>query len=244
MRIAFYDIESAPNLCYTWGLHNQFIAPIRVKDSQRMMSWALKYSDSDKVHYADERKGHREMIEALYGMLGKADAVCHYNGVSFDNKMLNAALVQYGLHPLPPAKQIDLLKVVKKHFRFPSNKLEYVAPALGCGSKVKHAGFDLWLRCMAGENKAFKELKEYNTQDVLLLEQLYGRLLPWINSHPNKSLEAGMPCCTNCGSHNLQRRGYHVTKTARYARLACQDCGTWMRQRAAEASPKEILIGL
>jgi hypothetical protein len=244
LKLAFYDVESLPNTCYTWGLHNQFIAPSQIKSPQRIMSWALKYSDGKKMHYADERKGHREMIEHLYELLSEADAVCHYNGQSFDNKMLNTELVKYALAPLPPAKQIDLLKVVKKNFRLPSNKLEYVAPALGCGQKIKHAGFDLWVRCMAGENKAFRELKEYNCQDVLLLEELYAKLLPWIGSHPSFSLESGKPVCTNCGSDKTQHRGYHTTKTGKYRRLQCTACGHWQRSRIAEPTEKDILVSL
>jgi hypothetical protein len=63
---------------------------------------------------------------------------------------------------------------------FPSNKLDYVAQKLDVGAKVKHSGFSLWLRCMDGDKKAWKEMKEYQIQDVNLLVDLYDILLPWL----------------------------------------------------------------
>jgi len=48
------------------------------------------------------------------------------------------------------------------------------------GAKVKHSGFELWIKCMAGDAKAWKEMKEYQIQDVNLLIDLYEKLRPWI----------------------------------------------------------------
>jgi len=82
----------------------------------------------------------------------------------------------------PPSvvKDLDLMSIVKANFRFPSNKLDYVAQALGVGSKVKHSGFDLWIGCMAGKESSWREMKKYQIQDVVLLEELYQVLLPWL----------------------------------------------------------------
>ncbi len=38
---------------------------------------------------------------------------------------------------------------------------------------------------------AWKVMEKYNKQDVLLLEKVYDRLLPWIKSHPNHHLFNG-----------------------------------------------------
>ena len=72
------------------------------------------------------------------------------------------------------------MSVTKANFMFPSNKLDYVAQKLGVGAKVKHSGFKLWLECMAGNKKSWKEMKEYQIQDVNLLLDLYDLLLPWL----------------------------------------------------------------
>jgi hypothetical protein len=81
--------------------------------------------------------------------------------------------------PPSPVKDLDLMSITKANFLFPSNKLDYVAQKLGVGAKVKHSGFKLWLRCMEGDDKAWKEMKTYQIQDVNLLAELYDVLLPW-----------------------------------------------------------------
>jgi hypothetical protein len=55
-----------------------------------------------------------------------------------------------------------------------------VAQKLGVGAKVKHSGFQLWIDCMAGNDKAWREMKKYQIQDVELLDNLYNVLLPWL----------------------------------------------------------------
>jgi hypothetical protein len=80
------------------------------------------------------------------------------------------------------------LKVVRQHFRFPSNKLDYVAQELGLGSKEKHEGFELWVKCMQRDLAAWQKMEKYNIQDVILLEKLYTTLLPWIISTPSRGI--------------------------------------------------------
>jgi DNA-directed RNA polymerase subunit RPC12/RpoP len=86
---------------------------------------------------------------------------------------------------------------------------------------------------MDNDAAAWKLMEKYNKQDVILLEKLYDRLLPWIDGHPNHGLyeESDTMVCTNCGSKHLQRRGLQHSLTASYQRYQCQDCGTWMRGR-------------
>ncbi len=133
--------------------------------------------------------------------------------------------------PPVPYSQVDLLNVARQQFKFPSNKLDYVAQALGLGSKTSHTGFDLWVRCMAGEDKAWSLMRKYNKQDVVLTEKLYDKLLPWIKSHPSVPLHDGNrnDACTNCGSEDLKRDGYAMTNVGKYQRYQCRDCGKYLR---------------
>jgi len=81
------------------------------------------------------------------------------------------------------------MSVVKANFKFPSNKLDYVAQALGVGSKFKHSGFDLWIGCMEGNGKSWAEMKKYQIQDVVLLEELYQVLVPWLPGASSVSIK-------------------------------------------------------
>ena len=187
------------------------------------------------MEYIDERDGHEAMIQRAWELLDEADWIIHYNGKRFDIPTLNKEFIQYGMLPPSPYKQIDLLQTAKKQFRFPSNKLDYVAGALGLGSKVEHQGFSLWVDCMNGCDKAWRKMKKYNIQDTKLLETLYDRLLPWIPQHPNYALYTDEPIgdhvCPACGGTHLQKRGFAYTNVSKFQRYQCTDCGKWSRAR-------------
>jgi hypothetical protein len=172
------------------------------------------------------------MLRKIHDLISEADAVVHYNGTRFDIPVLNKEFLLQHLAPPAPYKQIDLLRVVRKEFRFPSNKLDYIAQRLGLGKKTDHEGYQLWVKCMNKDPAAWKVMEKYNKQDVVLLEKVYDRLLPWIKSHPNHNLYGG-DGCPNCGSHRLQKRGFSYTTTGTFQRFQCTNCGSWSKSTKA-----------
>jgi hypothetical protein len=91
----------------------------------------------------------------------------------------------------------------------------------------------LWVKVMAGDEKAWDRFRRYNLQDVHLLIDLYNVMLPWIQGHPNVSLYGGKGC-PKCGSRDVQRRGYRTTTVGRYQRFHCQTCGAWATSGKSE----------
>lgn len=170
-----------------------------------------------------------DMLEGIHKLLDEADVVVHYNGIKFDIPTLNKEFIKHDMTPPAPYKQIDLLRVARREFRFQSNKLGYVAEHLGVGQKVKHEGFKLWVDCMNGDDKAWRKMEKYNKGDVIVLEGVYEKMLPWIRNHPNVGLYDKNASCTSCGSNKYQQRGVARTKTVTYQRYQCSDCGTWFK---------------
>lgn len=234
-KILHIDIETSPNQAFVWGLFKQNVGLSQIVDTSRTMCFAAKWHGKSPVIYHDEQNGnHRAMIQEAWDLLDEADWVVHYNGKRFDIPTLYKEFVQYGMAPPSPFKQIDLLQTAKKQFRFPSNKLDYVAQALGLGAKVKHEGFQLWVDCMNGCPKAWKRMKRYNVQDTKLLETLYERLLPWIPQHPNAALyqdDLDTPVCPACGGTHRQKRGFAYTNVSKFQQYQCQSCFKWYRGR-------------
>lgn len=231
MKILLLDIETAPHLARVWGLWQQNVSLNQLLESGYTLCWAAKWLGEKEVHFASIKSvGKKRMVKQIYQMVCEADAVVHYNGNKFDMPTLNRDFLLEGLAPPPPSHQLDLLRVVKSRFRFPSNKLDYVAQTLGLGKKATHEGFELWLKCMNGDEKAWAVMEKYNRQDVVLLEKLYERLKPWIKNHPNHSLHADEPdCCPKCGSESYQRRGVFRGATTVYRRFQCLKCQGWFR---------------
>lgn len=230
MKTLLLDIETAPNLAYVWGLWKQNIAINQIENAGYVLCWAAKWlGERDITFHSVQRKSAASMLAPIHRMLDEAQAVIHYNGSSFDIPTLNKEFLVHGFQPPSPVKEIDLMLAVKDRFRFPSNKLDYVAQALGLGSKVRHEGHELWTKCMKGDAAAWRRMEEYNRHDVILLEKLYERVRSWIRRHPNVAAFAEAQVCPTCGSDKVQRRGTQVAQVMKYVRYHCQDCGAWFR---------------
>lgn len=243
MKLLMLDIETAPHLAAVWGLYDQQVAINQLLKPGYTLCWSAKWHDSKEIIFDSILSGHRKMIRGVYALLNEADAVCHYNGTKFDIPTLNKEFLLMGLKPPAPYSQIDLLRTARSRFRLASNKLDFVAQQLGLGKKEHHKGFDLWRECMAKDPEAWATMERYNKQDVVLLEAVYNRLLPWIKNHPNLSVLDGHPCCPNCGGTRSQARGYAVSQTRRYQRFQCTDCGGWHRaQKSERPAEKRIAV--
>lgn len=232
MKILTLDIETSPNLGYVWSLWKQNIGLSQLVESGEVICFAAKWFGQEEVFFhSKHHDGKQEMLNAAYNLISEADVVVHYNGKSFDMKHLNREFLLAGMTPPAPYAQVDLLNVVKSQFRFVSNKLDYVVQALGMDGKTSHTGFQLWLDCMAGNDEAWELMKTYNIHDVVLTEDLYKRVLPWIQPHPTVGLydPSADPTCPNCNSSNLKPRGRSYTSVSAFQRYRCDDCGKWSR---------------
>lgn len=233
MKILLCDIETSPTTAYVWGLFKQNIPLNHIIYSGRTLCWAAKWLDSEEVMFSKE--SDPDMLHKIWALLDEADVVVHYNGKKFDIPCLNKEFIKHGFTPPSPYKQVDLLTVVRSQFKFTSNKLSYVAEYLGLTKKVSSVGFDTWVKCMEGDENAWKEMEVYNRGDVITLQDLYIKLLPWITNHPKHSVykqQEGI--CPNCGGSHIQKRGFAYTLSCVYQRFRCMGCGTWFRNTKKE----------
>lgn len=231
IKILLLDIETAPNLVHVWGLWQQNVGLPQIIDAGYVMCWSAKWFGEDRIFFDSlNRNSPDRMLKNIHKLLDEADAVIHYNGTKFDIPTLNKEFLLFGFNPPAPYKQIDLLRIARSQFKFPSNKLDYVAKALGLQGKTEHRGHQLWIDCMADKDEAWEEMKNYNMNDVSILEDVYLKLRPWIKTHPNQNLYTdGEHVCSNCGGLHLHKRGTSYTISGRYQRYNCKDCGAWSR---------------
>lgn len=241
IKILLLDIETAPNLVHVWGLWQQNVGINQIIDSGYVMCWAAKwYGETDIYFDSIHQSSSKAMLKRIHKMIDAADAVIHYNGAKFDIPTLQKEFLLHGLLPPSPIKQIDLLKTARSQFRFPSNKLDYIAQSLGLGKKSSHSGHQLWIDCMNKDPTAWEAMKEYNINDVVLLEAVYEKLKPWIKNHPNVAVHDDLVlACPTCSSYGYQRRGVAITKAGKYPRYRCNSCGSWFRGTRNEGMKPE-----
>lgn len=213
--------------------------------SSSTLCYSAKWLGDKKIYFDSVNQSKpKKMLKGIHSLLSEADAVVSYNGKRFDLPTLNKEFLMHGMSPPAPYKQIDMLQVARGQFRFTSNKLDYVAQQLGLGKKVSHKGFHLWVDCMNGKPEAWKKMQSYNKKDVVLLEKLYNRMLPWVPNHPVHGLYNRRHCCPKCGSKKYQRRGVAITKMVRYERLQCSACGSWFKGDKAADHMKPAFTNL
>lgn len=251
MKTLLIDIETTPNLAHVWGLWDQNVGLNQLLVPTEMLCFAAKWLDEPRMFFGRQRAldGDKEdMLALVHSLLDEADVVMHFNGRRFDVPHLNREFVQRGMVPPSPYHQIDLLSAVRKQFKFPSNKLEYVLKALGLQGKLKHEGHELWIRCMAWDDKAWRKMAAYNKRDVRALEDLYYRIQPWVPNHPNAGLYVDDPeahqRCPGCGSVNLTMQGHRYTSIGKYQRFQCSDCFKWSSsgKRVAGTDLREVRL--
>jgi hypothetical protein len=237
-KVLIWDIETAPMLGYVWSLWEQNVALNQLEKDWHLLSFAAKWlgDPPSKIIYQDQRNVRRveddkKLAKALWKLLDEADIVITQNGKSFDQKKANARFVAHGMQPPSSYKHIDVKLLAKKHFAFSSNRLEYITDRLCTKYKklksTKFPGFDLWKECLAGNVEAWDEMKRYNIQDVLSLEEAYTKLIPWDNN-TMFALYSDVPVCS-CGSKKFKKRGYYYTNTGKFQRYKCKECGSETR---------------
>lgn len=235
-RIAFIDIETAPILGYSWTIYDTNL--VHVVEPTYLLAFAYAWLDGDKIYthtiadypeFKKNKKNDGPLAKELWHVLDEADIVVAHNGDAFDIKKINSRLIVNGLSPPSTYRTVDTLKWARKKFKFDSNKLDNIGGYLKIGRKIPNTGMDLWLRCMDGDPKAIATMRKYNAQDVRLDKEVYLKLRPWADNHPNLNVYTAGDGCPKCKSMNLQKRGYEYTQTRQYQRYRCLDCFGWFK---------------
>jgi hypothetical protein len=229
-RILMIDIETAPNLVYTWGLWNQNIGINQIVEPCRMLCFVAKWLGEPEIMFHSELDGRSAMLDAAHDLLDQADVVVHYYGSRFDVPHLYREFLQSGMTPPSPFKQVDLKNAVAKRFKFPSNKLQFISQAIGLSGKEETGGFDLWRGCMAGEAASWKTMRKYNERDVTLLEEVYETLLPWIPNVAHRHLYNATGECPACGADKVKPAGLYRTPLSVFQQYRCDGCGSFFRE--------------
>lgn len=240
-RILFIDVETLPNVAWTWGKYQQnvlgferqsCIATVAAKWLGRpVFSRALP----DYRGYSSGSYNDVEIVKDIWGLLDKSDIAVAHNGKQFDFKVISGRFIVHGLPPPSPYKIVDTKLMAKRIARYNSNKLDDLGDIMGVGRKIE-THFNLWKGCMDGDPRAWRRMVRYNKQDVILLEKVYLRLRAYDTMHPNLALYAGHAACPKCGSKRLRSNGYRFASTRRYKRLLCLDCGGWARETHTNGS--------
>lgn len=230
MRVLVYDIETSPNLGYTWGRWDQDV--IQFEEEWQILCFAYKWlGDAAVLSVTKEgQASDAEVARRLRDLFDEADVTVTHNGKAFDKKKANTRFLVHGLAPPSPYREIDTLQVARRQFAFNSNKLDDLCRMLGLPRKKQTGGFQTWLGCMADDPRAWERMVRYNKADVAILEKLYLRMRPWVPNHPNLNMDRPSSC-PRCGHAHLIARGWKVNALTRRRAFQCKRCGGYAAGR-------------
>jgi hypothetical protein len=226
----FFDIETSPNICYSWRIgYNLNLQPHDIIQERKIICISYKWENEDKIHSLtwDKNQCDKHMLIDFVNVANTADEMIAHNGDRFDIKWIRTRCIFHRIPMLPSYKTLDTLKKAKSGFNFNSNKLDYIAQFLGVGAKVQHRGFDMWKDVLKGSNEAMKEMVVYCEGDIIVLEDVFLTMQNYIkpNTHVgvlNNNLKYSCPCC---GSENIELIKNNVTAMGTIKRLInCLDC--------------------
>lgn len=229
-RILIWDIEST-------GLNATFGTILCI-------GW--KWYGKPKVYVpsiVDEANGNLLDDKGLVKQFIEAFEDCDYHvtwyGDRYDFPMICTKAIKHGLPPIRPKPSLDLWKAVRYRFKAHSNRLNVWEQLLDVENAKTPITFDAWLKAAHGDKRALAEVKHHCKKDVLVLEEVFEKLRPWLDNEPSRGLFTGdHQGCPTCGSHHITKQGFKVARTRKYQQLKCQDCGHWFREaKSLEASP-------
>lgn len=229
-KILTLDIETAPGTAWYFSPKTRYIPMDFMLDDGRILCFAAKWLDGGMMFSSEWEHGRQNMLQLLWNLLDEADAVITYNGDNFDIPWCNSEFQKLGLGRYRPFKSIDLIKPVRKHFRFMYNKLDFLSMQLLGERKVENGGIQLWKDLLIEDKAEAKDMfRVYNKQDVALTEKLYLDLRPWLDGHPAVNYETDGITCRTCGSEDLEQVGWKVAVMMRYPMYRCAECHSLSR---------------
>lgn len=229
-KTLIYDIETSPCVGWFWRTGKTNIGAHQIQRPGKIICISYRFT-----HWKpglvrnlrwDRKQSDENMVKRFAKIVEKADLIVGHNGDGFDKKWINTRLAYFQQPTISHALTEDTLKQARKEFNLPSFRLDFLCKYFKIPGKLSTAS-GLWERVVFDNSKKdLDKMVEYCDQDVLILDQLYERIYPYVSHKINLSVFTGERTgCPDCGSKNLTRNGYRYTRTGKFQRLKCGSCG-------------------
>jgi len=226
----FFDIETSYITFRGWRTGKQWVSHDNVIQDKKIICICYKweYEDDVRILQWDDKQNDKKIVKEFIKVLGEADEIIGHNGDRFDIKEVRTRAIKLGLLMFPKYRTLDTLKKARKYFNFHSNKLDYIGQFLHVGRKLPHEGFQLWIDIVEGKKKSsLKKMIDYCIQDVILLEDAFTAMNPYIDHNTNFAVQKGEPKwkCPNCASGKVSLCHTDTTPMGYIKRhMKCKSC--------------------
>ena len=224
MNILSWDIE-ASNLAADFGVV-LCVGFKTVGEGKAEVLDILDYVGND----SNLIKAEKRLLKDVSTKLLEADVWLTHFGTHYDLPFVNTRLLYHRLPTLPGNfSMIDTWKISRNRLKLRNNRLITISEFLGTEDEKNAIKPEHWLRALGGHAPSMDYIVEHCRRDVLVLEEVYNRLRPLVLDHPSRGLIDGRGGCGVCGETKLVKRGFHITRTRKYQRYQCSNCGAWSK---------------
>lgn len=228
----FFDIETTYVKANVWRQGKQYIRPEQIVTEKKIICISYKWQGDNKVYSVqwNDKHSDKKLVKDFVKILNEADEIIAHNGDRFDIKELRTRAILNGVLMFPKYQTLDTLKKARKYFSFTSNKLDLLGNYFEVGRKLPHEGFKLWEKTVEGTKAEQKEyltkMVSYCEQDVLLLEDVFSVLTPYIDYNTNLAvLKGGKKWqCPECASTEVNLSHTHTTPLGYIKRFMVCKC--------------------
>ena len=225
----FYDIETSPNIGFFWSASYKANIPHdNIIQERAVICICYKWEGSEEVHSLEWKKGDdKAMLKRFMEVALMADELVAHNGDNFDEKWIRTRCILHDIVCPPKLNSFDTLKKARSHFRFNSNRLDYLGQLFFNEGKSP-MGFGDWKAiCLDNCPEAMDKMVKYCKQDVILLEKVFHKLQPYVkpNTHVGAYSGRGRFTCPHCASKDVkhQRKRYTAAGMLRH-QMKCNGC--------------------
>lgn len=240
-KILFFDTERAPPIWWAWESkkeqylgHSQLIQDGFFTSIQWQWEWeeqpsAYSLADNPAAFKNDPTSDKRVVLKAAE-LIDDCDILVGHNAKRFDWPHFKARMIFHKIKPVKKPYIVDTLAEAKTA-AFPSNSLKGLAKHLNIIEKGYNETdmADLISGPIAKRLDAIRMQTAYGLKDIPPLKELYYRLRPYMDRHPNMGAFTGLACCPNCGSDRVHKIGIRLAKGGSVQRqqYRCQNkmCG-------------------
>jgi hypothetical protein len=222
----FYDIETSPNIGFFWSASFKANIPHQnIIKERAIICISYKWEGHKDIQTLTWEKGcDKAILSAFMEVAMQANEIVGHNGDNFDEKWIRTRCLVHGIQCPPKLNSLDTLKKARTHFRFNSNRLDYLGKLFFDAGKDS-IGWEDWVAIvLRNDEDALQRMVTYCERDVRLLEDVFHRMQPYVhsNTHAGAATGHGRYSCPACGSENIGTNGTRHTATGlpRY-RLMC-----------------------
>lgn len=221
LKILFFDIETSYVKARLWRPGKQHVNISNIEGVPKIICISYKWKGENEVHTLtwDKNQNDKILLRKFIKILGEASEIVAHNGDRFDIRQIRTRALMNGELMFTKYRSFDTLKKSRGFFAFLSNKLDYLGQVTEAGRKLDHEGMQLWVNVQEGATQkikedALKKMVEYCEQDVILLEDYYSIIQPYVDHNTNHAVANGGTKwqCPSCASKNVQH--HHTDTTA------------------------------